>query len=57
MKFDVTGKVAYGRAFSMNVHCEAWWEDDDGGVISRRVINYRATFTPCPRGGRAVKPC
>jgi hypothetical protein len=52
----VKGKVSYGRAFTLGVRCEARW-DNAGAIASRRTIEYRLKFTPCPKGGRLVKRC
>jgi hypothetical protein len=58
--FEVRGRVRYGRKFSLTAVCEAWWYEygnENGRIIARRSIVYRATFTPCPKSGRTTQRC
>ena len=58
MRYEVKGSVRFGRAFTITVTCEAWWDAaTSGGIGSRRTIDYQLKFTPCPRGGRTTKGC
>jgi hypothetical protein len=55
-KYDIQGKLRFGRSFSIRAQCTGYVGDSESGQLSTSE-RYGIYFEICPRGGRAVKPC